>query len=77
MGPRVARRMHDSNQREDRCGLCGLDNLKRRVNARPPRRRPVRQDCFSDSLPPGGEESSAREYDSADVQRRIGCGLEC
>jgi hypothetical protein len=46
MGPRVARRVHDSDQREDRCCLCYLDKLKRRVNARAPRRRPVRQDMF-------------------------------
>jgi hypothetical protein len=32
------------DQREGTCALGRLDKLKRRVNARPPRRRPVRQD---------------------------------
>jgi len=43
-GPRVARPVIDSDQREDRCWLVWLDNFKRRVNTRAPRRRPVRQD---------------------------------
>jgi hypothetical protein len=37
------------DQREDRRGLGRLDQLKRRANARPPRRRPVRQDRFSEA----------------------------
>ena len=34
MGPPVGRRMHDSDQWEDRCFLVCPDELKRRVNAR-------------------------------------------
>ena len=49
MGPRVARRMHDSDQREELCCLFHLVNLKRRANARPTRNGPVRQDI---SFPP-------------------------
>jgi len=55
MGPRVARRMHDSDQREDPCGLFRLDNLKRRANARPTRSGPVRQDSFFQVIEPDGE----------------------
>ena len=47
LGPRDARvKSHDSDQRPGRCGSLHLDKLKRRANARPPRRRPVRQDAL-------------------------------
>jgi len=49
-GPPVGRGENDdSDQREGTCFLCCRDRLKRRANARSPRRRPVRQDHFSEA----------------------------